>query len=251
MRRPKGAARPRFHTHVYTHGSRHRPHLGLPRPPIKGRLVVLCDVDRLATRLFLVPFLSAASIPRGPVPGDPLSHHVEAGTTQECVRVRHPRAVAIPPRRPRHAPKGRRDLASPNTWRSWDPHVLRCTITVPLTPPWSTDLFNRSTQEPRRVSLHRRLFRPNGRSHARERPRPAPEGRRDPALPQCRGIHCAPRCTQGGEGWVLERSPHTVYTGWVRKVLRMSRWGSRGAPNQRFCMGRFAVGLERSPWSKF
>ena len=99
MRRPKGAARPRFHTHVYTHGSRHRPHLGLPRPPIKGRLVVLCDADRLATRLVLVPFLSAASIPRGPVPGDPLSHHVEVGTTQECVRVWRPRAVAIPPRR--------------------------------------------------------------------------------------------------------------------------------------------------------
>ena len=34
-RRHKGAAGPRFHTHVYTHGSRHWPHSGLPRPPIK------------------------------------------------------------------------------------------------------------------------------------------------------------------------------------------------------------------------
>ena len=144
------------------------------------------------------------------MPGDPLSHHVEAGTTQECVRVRRPRAVAIPPRRPRHAPKGRRDHASPNTRRSWDPHVLRCTITVPLAPPWNTDLFNRSTQEPRRVSLHRRLVRPNGRNHARGRPRLAPEGRRVFAPPQCRGIQAhayALQCTQGGEGWVLERSP--------------------------------------------
>ena len=97
MRRHKGAAKPRFHTHVYTHGSRHRPHSGLPRPPIKGRLLVLCNADRPATGLFLVPFLSAASIPRGLVPSDPLNHHVEVGTTQECVRVRRPRAVAIPP----------------------------------------------------------------------------------------------------------------------------------------------------------
>ena len=108
FRRHRGAARPRFHTHVYTHGSRHRRHSGLPRPPIKGRLVVLCDADRLATGLFLVPFLSAASIPRGPVPGDPLNHHVEVGTTQECVRAWRPRAVAFPPRRPRLAPKDRR-----------------------------------------------------------------------------------------------------------------------------------------------
>ena len=166
------------------------------------------------------------------MPSDPLNHHVEVGTTQECVRVWRPRAVAIPPRRPRLAPKDRRDLASPNTRRSWDPHGLRCTITVPLAPPWNTDLFNRSTQEPRRVSLHRRLFRPNGRYHARERPRQTPDGRRDPALSQCRGIHCAPRCTQGGEGWVLERSPHTVYTGWVQSVSYV------------------AAGLGRSPQSK-
>ena len=135
MRRPKGAARPRFHTHVYTHGSRHWPHSGLPRPPIKGSQLV--NADRLATGLVLVPFLSAASNLRGPVPGDPLSHHVEVGATQECVRVQYPRAVAIPPRRPRPAPRDRRDLASPNTRRSWDPHVLRCTITMPLAPPWN------------------------------------------------------------------------------------------------------------------
>ena len=159
------------------------------------------------------------------MPGDPISHHVEVGTTQECVRVWRPRAVAIPPRRPRLAPKDRRDLASLKTRRSWDPHGLRCTITVPLAPPWNTDLFNRSTQEPRRVSLHYRLVRPNGRNHARGRPRLAPEGRRDPALPQCRGIQThayALQCTQGGERWVLERSPHTVYTGWVQSVLHFA-----------------------------
>ena len=41
----------------------------------------LASSDRLATGLVLVPFLSAASILRGPVPGDPLNHHVEVGTT--------------------------------------------------------------------------------------------------------------------------------------------------------------------------
>ena len=161
--------------------------------------------------------------------GDPTSNHVEVGTTQECVRVRHPRAVAIPPRRPRHAPKGRRDLASPNTRRSWDPHVLRCTIIVPLAPPWNTDLFNRSTQEPRRVSLHRRLFRPNGRNHARERPRPAPEGRRDPALPQCRGIplrHGARKVERGGSS----RGAHIPFTRVGFEKFCACRGGAREEP---------------------
>ena len=156
-----------------------------------------------------------------------------------CPASTHPRVVALV------CPRAScQHTLSPNTQRSWDPHVLRCTITMPLAPPWNTDLFNRSTQEPRRVSLHRRLVRPNGRNHARGRPRLAPEGRRDFALPQCRGIQThayALQCTQGGEGWVLERSPRTVYTGWVQKCCRV------GIGRRAWLVGCATAGLERSP----
>ena len=85
MRRPRGAARPRCHTHVYTAARFTDPTQVSPVPP--SRAVNSCDANRLATGLVLVPFLSAASNLRGPVPSDPLNQHVEVGTTQEFVRV--------------------------------------------------------------------------------------------------------------------------------------------------------------------